>query len=122
MEKILNPFLLYNNSGGSLKLTRNNIATPQKSNGKQEVEQSIQKEKTVSKERTFTVHHNLITRETDDSYFVRIPNTMAKKYMYIPKKDTQWSANRENFSGNSIYERYLCDLSFGWATAGNMEL
>lgn len=87
--------LLYNNSGGSLKLTKNNIATPQKSNGKQEVEQSIQKEKTVSKERTFTVHHNLITRETDDSYFVRIPNTMAKKYMYIPKKDTQWSANRE---------------------------
>ena len=78
--------LLYNNSGGSLKLTKNNIATPQKSNGKQEVEQSIQKEKTVSKERTFTVHHNLITRETDDSYFVRIPNTMAKKYMYIPKK------------------------------------
>ncbi|MCR0398801.1 toprim domain-containing protein, partial [[Clostridium] innocuum] len=47
--------LLYNNSGGSLKLTKNNIATPQKSNGKQEVEQSIQKEKTVSKERTFTV-------------------------------------------------------------------
>lgn len=39
----------------------------------------------------FTVNKGLITKETEHSYFTRIPGTKGTLYMYLPKSKTRWS-------------------------------
>ena len=56
-------------------------------------ETAKQKVEKKSERKAFTIHHSLIYKETDHAYFVRIPNTGAKKYMYVGKQNTVWSTS-----------------------------
>ncbi len=101
--------LIFDNKSDILKLTQENVIKPQIKPEKEQKEPVLQEQKSAvensksvnaSKQetRTFTVHHSLIVNETDRSYFVRIPNTGATKYMYLSKKHTKWSKENDILS------------------------
>lgn len=57
----------------------------------------------------FTIHKSLfiVEKETATDYFVRIPNTQARSYMYIPKDGSQWS-----MSGEMLYANLEADKTY----------
>lgn len=98
--KAFKSILLFDNQGGKLNLTKENIKQTKEQTEKQGSERNpkIHDEKESEKEQkyiNFTVHNSLINRELDKSYFVRIPNTQAKKYMYLNKNEVEWTSNEE---------------------------
>lgn len=97
--------LIFDNKSDILKLMKNNVVkqeskeeTKQKEPVSKKKELSSQKQKSKeqnsvkkSESKAFTIHRSLIHKETENAYFVRIPNTGATKYMYVNKKKTIWS-------------------------------
>lgn len=56
---------------------------------KEEIQEKTSETRQLAdKEMVFTINYKLISRQTNDNYFVRIPGTRARYYMYIPKEWT----------------------------------
>lgn len=98
--------LIFDNKNDILKLTKENVVKPEIKEEKEPEKPILEEQKSVvensksvntskQKTRTFTVHRSLIVKETERSYFVRIPNTGATKYMYLSKKYTKWLAEND---------------------------
>lgn len=104
--------LIFDNKNDILKLTKENVVKPEiketlkgdklmnywEDKTKKKKELSSQKQETAEPKiekkgetKAFTIHRSLLYKETDHAYFVRIPNTGAKKYMYVSKQRTTWS-------------------------------
>lgn len=122
--------LFYNNLDNNLNLDKSNIVIEKES----EIQDKIPiKEETIQKKEDFLFSINQVllvpSLENDISYFVRIPNTEAKEYMYIPKKDCSWVESGELFyttlkygesypiydkSGEYIGDKSFNDLKIKW--------
>lgn len=96
--------LLYNNLNNSLEIRKENLKEPKKESQEEKSEKELSRDmdaKALEQEKPgffeFSVNQCLIVKETGDSYFVRIPNTEAKFYMYIPKRMARWHENEEMF-------------------------
>ena len=98
--------LIFDNKSDILKLTKENVVKPENKEEKEPEKTVLEEQKSVvektkdapaepQKIREITIHKSLIAKETDTSYFVRIPNTGAKKYMYLSKKYTKWLAEND---------------------------
>lgn len=89
--------LLFDNQGSKLDLKKENIKTGKtKETPQQEQKQAenITTQKEITKSIRFTVYKSLVIDERNDYFFVRIPNTQAKKYMYLNKNNCRWSDNK----------------------------
>lgn len=53
--------------------------------------ETIEESNILDDQLIFTVNKGLITKETEHSYFTRIPRTKGTLYMYLPKSKTRWS-------------------------------
>ena len=60
---------------------------------------STLKEPSAFDEYKFSIHKSLLVeeKETETSYFVRIPNTQGKEYMELPKDNGEWTSNEDVF-------------------------
>lgn len=104
--------LIFDNKSDILKLTKDNVVKPDALIGEEKepekpvleeqksVSENTQKTSVEQKIREFTIHRSLIEKETDKSYFVRIPNTSAKKYMYLSKKNTKQMGENDTFQSS----------------------
>lgn len=117
--------LFYNNLDNNLTLDKNNVIN---NDSIKEDKTIINEKKEASKELKedyiFSINQVLLVPqlETDSHYFVRIPNTEAKEYFYIPKDECEWVDSGELFytklkygESYKIYDRngeYLYDKSF----------
>lgn len=113
-------FLLFNNISKSLTLTKDNvIKNPENSKEQTLSKDEEQKELTnedreidkfkqsIPKDFVFSAFKTLIVSENDNSYFVRIPATSGKCYMYLSKKDSHFTANEDMlFSSLNAGETY----------------
>ena len=118
--------LFYNNLDNTLKLEKENVVL----DNEQEIpKESIEKDNiantnTLKKDYDISINKVLLVPEleTDTHYFVRIPFTDAKEYLYIPKEECDWVASGEMFFTKlksdekySIYDKngdYLFEKSF----------
>ena len=116
--------LFYNNLNNNLTLDKSNVVSNNESI-KEEIAISNEGHEKVKKEDyLFSINQILLvpSLETDTHYFVRIPNTDAKEYFYIPKNECEWVDSGELFYtklkyGDSykIYNKlgeYICTKSF----------
>lgn len=85
--------LFFNNLNGQLDLKKEQLtkedSTIEKIKEKSEPEEN--------KEFIYSINHILFYHEleTETDYFVRIPNTKAKYFFYIPKSEGKWSDDHE---------------------------
>lgn len=116
--------LFYNNLDNNLTLDKSNVVSNTEPI-KEEIAISNEEQEKVKKEDyLFSINQVLLvpSLETDTHYFVRIPNTDAKEYFYIPKNECEWVDSGELFYtklkyGDSykIYNKlgeYICTKSF----------
>lgn len=116
--------LFYNNLDNNLTLDKSNVVANNEPI-KEEIAISKEEQEKVKKEDyLFSINQVLLvpSLETDTHYFVRIPNTDAKEYFYIPKDECEWVDSGELFYtklkyGDSykIYNKlgeYICTKSF----------
>lgn len=100
--------LFYNNLDNNLMLDRTNVV-----NNDEVIhhEQIVSKEETkeIEKKEDFVFSINKVLlypdMETDTDYFVRIPNTEAKEYMFIPKEECDWKDSDELFYTSLKYDK-----------------
>lgn len=115
--------LFYNNLDNNIKLEKENLITDKESPIKNSI--NIEKDNNeLEQEFSFSVNQVLLVPEfeNEESYFVRIPNTGAKEYMYIDKSKCDWVDNGELFYTKlipnktyPIYDKngeYICDKEF----------
>lgn len=124
--------LFYNNLDNNLVLDKKNIIK----NDDVEREQtnrtiSIDNNKEIQQDFFFSVNKVLIdeSHETDTHYFIRIPNTDAKEYMFIAKSDCDWKDSDEIFytslkyndtypiynkNGEYLYDKSFSELKVKW--------
>lgn len=115
--------LFYNNLDNNIKLEKENLITDKDSPIKNSI--NIEKDnKELEQEFSFSVNQVLLVPEfeNDKFYFVRIPNTGAKEYMYIDKSKCDWIDSGELFytklipnKSYPIYDKngeYICDKDF----------
>lgn len=94
--------LLFDNRIEKIKITKSNLKHDkvkeneisknrqlEKSNDKTEK----QNNRTENKSFTISLNRSLIMKEDDNQFFVRIPNTKGKYYMFIPKELSKWVNN-----------------------------
>lgn len=126
--------LFYNNLDGKMKIEKTQLTKDEVDiveNSKDEI-QSKQKEE--SKDYVFSINQILLCpdMETNSHYFVRIPNTNAKDYFYLPKDECNWSDKMiftklksdmkykvYNRSGNFKYEKNAEELKHFWEDKTN---
>ena len=116
--------LFYNNLDNNLTLDKSNIVT----NNEKSKEETIVTKEIMETEKQedylFSINQVLLipSLETETHYFVRIPNTEAKEYFYVPKEECEWTDNHDLFytrlkygQNYKIYDKkgeYLYDKTF----------
>jgi len=90
--------LFFNNLTGKMKVEKDQLVKDEPKIVNTE-EQIIEKEDDISKDYIFSINKMLFVDElsTDTHYFIRVPNTSAKDYIYLPKEEGNWSDNQEVF-------------------------
>lgn len=125
--------LFYNNLDNTLLLDKNNVISEKNVTEEKVAKKEIVKEpsKEIEQDYIFSVNQVLLVPEleTDTHYFVRIPNTEAKEYFYIPKDECEWTTNEEVFftklkygesysiynrKGEFQYEKSFMELKHKW--------
>lgn len=116
--------LFYNNLDNKLDLNKESIVNNDEIINKEPIISREEKESEKQVDFVFSINQVLLvpSLETDTHYFVRIPNTEAKEYMFISKEECDWANNGELFYtslkyGKSypIYNKmgeYIFDKSF----------
>lgn len=118
--------LFFNNLDNNLNLDKSNVVTNDANEQKEKsiIREDIEQLQEMKKDFEFSVNKVLLNDElnTDTHYFVRIPNTEAKEYMYIPKSECNWKDSDEVFYTKLKYDKsykiynkfgeYLYDKSF----------
>lgn len=116
--------LFYNNLDNNLTLNKSNVITKESDVKEERFVPKKELEIEKKEEYLFSINQVLLvpSLETDTHYFVRIPNTEAKEYFYVPKEECEWTENGELFYtklkyGKSYkiydkYGKYLYDKSF----------
>lgn len=124
--------LFYNNLDNKLNIDKSNIFTSKeeiKENKTNEKDNSISKE--IPRDYDFSINKILLVPDMESSthYFVRIPNTEAKQYFYIPKNECSLSESGEtiytklkygetysiyNSKGDYLFERSFDELKTNW--------
>ena len=120
--------LFFNNLDGKMKLEKEQL-TKENVLEQNSLKKEIHKEQDVNKDYVFSINQTLLNPsfETNTHYFVRIPNTGAKDYFYIPKNECNWSGeiiftklksgNKYkvyNKHGNYKYEKSAEELKHYW--------
>lgn len=116
--------LFYNNLDNNLTLDKSNVVTNNEPIKEEVAVSNKEHEKVKKEDYLFSINQVLLvpSLETDTHYFVRIPNTDAKEYFYVPKDECEWVDSGELFYtklkyGDSykIYNKlgeYICTKSF----------
>ncbi len=123
--------LFYNNLDNNLVLSKNNVIAKDNANDEERFVSTNELEKTTSEDYRFSINQVLLVSylETKTHYFVRIPNTDAKEYFYVPKNECEWTENGEMFytklrtgehykiydkNGEYLYEKPFEELKNNW--------
>lgn len=102
--------LFFNNLTGILKIDKEQLIKESKDTVVHDKEKSF--EETISKDYVFSINKVLFVSEleTESDYFIRVPNTEAKDYLYLPKDEGNWSSNQEilftKLKSNQKYKIY----------------
>lgn len=116
--------LFYNNLDNNLTLDKSNVITKETDVKEERFVPKKELEMEKKEDYLFSINQVLLvpSLETDTHYFVRIPNTEAKEYFYVPKEECEWTENGELFytslkygKSYKIYDKvgeYLYDKSF----------
>ncbi len=124
--------LFFNNLDNKLNLDKSNVITNEEEQKEAStINKDIEQIKELKKDFEFSVNQVLLRPDldTDTHYFVRIPNTGAKEYMYIPKNECDWKDSDEIFytklkygetykiydiNGKYIYDKSFYNLKSKW--------
>lgn len=123
--------LFYNNLDNSLVLNKNNVITKESNVIEERFVSTKELEQDKKEDYIFSINQLLLVSslETETHYFVRIPNTDAKEYFYVPKNECEWTENGELFytklrdgeyykiydrNGEYLYEKSFKELKTKW--------
>lgn len=125
--------LFFNNLDGKMKLEKEQLIK-EGIKEKEEIKKEIVKDKEINKDYVFSINQMLLNSsfETNTHYFVRIPNTGAKDFFYLPKNECNWSGEMiftklksgtkykvYNKFGNFKYEKSAEELKHYWEDKTN---
>lgn len=126
--------LFFNNLDGKMQLDKTQLTKEVPENTIQKSNDEITKVQEENKDYVFSINQMLLCpdMETNTHYFVRIPNTSAKDYFYLPKNECNWSGEMiftkltsgmkykiYNRSGNLRYEKTAEELKHYWEDKTN---
>ena len=123
--------LFYNNLDNNLVLNKNNVITKESNVIEERFVSTKELEQDKKEDYIFSINQVLLVSslETETHYFVRIPNTDAKEYFYVPKNECEWAENGELFytklrdgeyykiydrNGEYLYEKSFKELKTKW--------
>ena len=126
--------LFFNNLDKKMKIEKTQLTKDEVLNSEIVKSKNVSVGQEETKDYVFSINQILLCpdMETNTHYFVRIPNTGAKDYFYLPKNECNWSGEMiftklksgmkykvYNRSGNFKYEKSAEDLKHYWEDKTN---
>lgn len=89
--------LFFNNLTGQMKIDKEQLVKEEIVLDVKDEEKAL--EENTSKDYVFSINKSIFIDDlaTDTHYFVRVPNTSAQDYIYLPKSEGHWTNNGEMF-------------------------
>lgn len=115
--------LFFNNLTGILKIDKEQLTKDSQDAVIHDKE--IDTQESIDKDYVFSINKILFVPEleTESDYFIRVPNTEAKDYIYLPKVEGNWSSNEEilftKLKSNQKYKIYDRQGNFKYEITAN---